>query len=466
MSKTVVVGHPSSGFRQVEQMLLTWGMMSPSAAPSESLTPQEITGAICRSLNVPVFSESISAPNNIETGISPGNDWCHLIEAFFAKRGENAVWCWSDPQMVHLLDFWLKSVPDLYFIFVFDHPCYSPIPTTTDVDKACETQGPYSAESNNTANGWFEYNRVLLSFYRIHRNRCLLVEANGVLNLKEQFLSCVNDFLNKGGAQQFGTVSLEDSAQRGIQSTLSTIEVLKYFYANLQIDISRELTLYRELQKEASMALPDDVSARMEPMKILGAMQDIITQARTAEEILTARNESIAQLEDKLGSQARKHIELGAENELLLGQLLSAQEEVESYYSENRHLKNVYCPWLHSAASQIRHSLPYCLGAEILSSSRAVWKLLFLPVILWLVAWHHRRDQKKLPVEMPPLTTYPDYEDALKIKSHLSYKLGIVWLKHIHKPWNFIVLPWALLGAYVQHRSGRKANTASQGSAS
>ncbi|EMB8034964.1 hypothetical protein VAG82_001550, partial [Campylobacter lari] len=48
---------------------------------------------------------------------------------------------------------------------------------------------------------------------------------------------------------------------------------------------------------------------------------------------------------------------------------------------------------------------------------------------------------KKLPL----LEEYPDYKDAVKLRNHLSYKLGVVLLESSKKPLSMFLLPYRII---------------------
>ncbi|EAI1994607.1 hypothetical protein EJ642_08535, partial [Campylobacter coli] len=64
------------------------------------------------------------------------------------------------------------------------------------------------------------------------------------------------------------------------------------------------------------------------------------------------------------------------------------------------------------------------------------------PFVLSYIKDKHKQEQKiyqekikKDPsLKLPPLESYPDYKEALKLKNHLSYKLGEALIK-ANKTW-------------------------------
>jgi hypothetical protein len=151
--------------------------------------------------------------------------------------------------------------------------------------------------------------------------------------------------------------------------------------------------------------------------------------------------------------------EFKQENELILQQLHQVQEELERYYLQNQELKAQLHPVYYGAAERLQSELPYTLGGAIIQRTRKLWPLPFLPLSMWRVKrrWKKEHKQDFFSEELPPLEEYSDYEKAQKAQQHLSYRLGVAWMKHIRTPWGWIIMPFALLGAHRRFRKYRRA---------
>ncbi|WP_234931623.1 hypothetical protein [Campylobacter coli] len=88
---------------------------------------------------------------------------------------------------------------------------------------------------------------------------------------------------------------------------------------------------------------------------------------------------------------------------------------------------------IHSTAkSRIQNQLSYKLGQAMIVNSKSVLGYIRMPFVLSYIKDKHKQEQKiyqekikKDPsLKLPPLEDYPDYKEALKLKNHLSYKLG------------------------------------------
>ena len=107
---------------------------------------------------------------------------------------------------------------------------------------------------------------------------------------------------------------------------------------------------------------------------------------------------------------------------------------VNLYYKES--LKN-------SAIARIQNHLAYKLGQVMIEHSKSIKGLIRIPYVLSYIKDKHKQEQiayeksiKENPnLKLLPLETYGDYEEALKIKEHLSYKLGLALIKANNNLW-------------------------------
>ncbi|WP_086239266.1 hypothetical protein [Campylobacter devanensis] len=85
-----------------------------------------------------------------------------------------------------------------------------------------------------------------------------------------------------------------------------------------------------------------------------------------------------------------------------------------------------------TAKSRIKNQLTYKLGQAMIANSKSLWGYIRMPYVLSYIKDIHKKEQiaynekiKANPnLKLPPLESYPDYNEAIKLKNHLSYKLG------------------------------------------
>uniref|UniRef100_UPI001F3253DD hypothetical protein n=1 Tax=Campylobacter lanienae TaxID=75658 RepID=UPI001F3253DD len=129
------------------------------------------------------------------------------------------------------------------------------------------------------------------------------------------------------------------------------------------------------------------------------------------------------------------------ENKTLKAQLSKLNQEFETNNpkskSENQKLQKInadlyFTLTYGTAKSRIKNQLSYKLGEAIIANSKSLLGYIKMPYILSYIKETHQKNQKLYQekikanpsLKLPPLESYPDYNEAIKIKEHLSYKLG------------------------------------------
>jgi predicted O-methyltransferase YrrM len=116
----------------------------------------------------------------------------HLL---VSERMHNRLWGWKDPRTALFLDFWRQLVPEARFLFVYRHPL--------DVLLSLLRRGEFDEHPNFAAGlrAWQAYNSRIASFYNEHRDDCLLVHIDPVVENVERFAALLQGKL--GIAVQF-----------------------------------------------------------------------------------------------------------------------------------------------------------------------------------------------------------------------------------------------------------------------
>ncbi|MFG5136083.1 hypothetical protein [Campylobacter lari] len=94
------------------------------------------------------------------------------------------------------------------------------------------------------------------------------------------------------------------------------------------------------------------------------------------------------------------------------------------------------------ALSRIQNQLSYKLGQAMIVNSKSILGYIRMPFVLSYIKDKHKQEQKiyqekikKDPsLKLPPLEDYPDYQEVLKEKECLTYKLGEALIK-ANKTW-------------------------------
>ncbi|ECL3261975.1 class I SAM-dependent methyltransferase, partial [Campylobacter jejuni] len=90
-----------------------------------------------------------------------------------------------------------------------------------------------------------------------------------------------------------------------------------------------------------------------------------------------------------------------------------------------------------TAKQRIQNHLSYKLGKALIANSKSLWGYIRMPYVLSYIKDKHQFEQKAYEEKikqnpnsaLPPLETYPDYNEALKEKECFTYKLGEEFIK-------------------------------------
>ncbi|RTJ98266.1 alpha-2,3-sialyltransferase [Campylobacter jejuni] len=90
-----------------------------------------------------------------------------------------------------------------------------------------------------------------------------------------------------------------------------------------------------------------------------------------------------------------------------------------------------------TAKARIQNHLSYKLGQALIINSKSILGYIRMPYVLSYIKDKHRQEQKAYEekikdnpnLALPPLETYPDYNEALKEKECFTYKLGEALIK-------------------------------------
>ncbi|WP_161565435.1 class I SAM-dependent methyltransferase [Campylobacter jejuni] len=136
-----------------------------------------------------------------------------------------------------------------------------------------------------------------------------------------------------------------------------------------------------------------------------------------------------------INSRVNKEKKLLLENEKVKLQNRNLQEQILIQDSDIKNL--TFYKEFGRVKARIQNQLSYKLGQILIMNSKSVLGYLSLPFIILSIVISHKQEQKayKFKVKknpnlaLPPLETYPDYNEALKEKECFTYKLGEAFIK-------------------------------------
>ncbi|MEO0835807.1 MAG: glycosyltransferase [Cyanobacteria bacterium J06642_3] len=99
-----------------------------------------------------------------------------LANNLIAARHQQRLWGWKDPRTTLFLDFWSQLLPQAKYVFVYRSPW--------DVIDSLFRRGDviFRTNPNFAVQQWCNYNQAVLDFYQSHREQCLLLEIDSIIN--------------------------------------------------------------------------------------------------------------------------------------------------------------------------------------------------------------------------------------------------------------------------------------------
>lgn len=158
-------------------------------------------------------------------------------------------------------------------------------------------------------------------------------------------------------------------------------------------------------------------------------------------------------LKDKINSKFLNNYFSGNLFQKTYSLILKAADEVKTKHLSilalniRKHLRQDYK--IFGAVTRIKNHLAYKLGVAIIENSKSLMGYIRMPYVLSYIKDKHKQEQKayqallaKDPrLKLPKIEEYTDYKEGLKVKKHLSYKLGEALIR-ADKTW--------YLGGYVK----------------
>jgi hypothetical protein len=368
INKIIVVGHPLSGYQEVETLLNISGMNPAKLSRRDEFSPIDIGAMLCKSHQTPAFT-TLGANAAIEqTDVSPV--WNGMALDLLLGNIDQPLWGWADAQSVYLLDYWKGMDPRIAFILVYDTPQQL-------VAQAFDEQTPLSPEAlQQAADNWSTYNAALLHFYHRNSERCLLVHAQEVRASAGAYLQQVRTrigapVLTVGKDTDETDADADADADADTSAVTDEIiaaapeqAVLKAYLAHALVQQSDTMQLYEELQSVANLPLSDIAAAPCTPLDAwisMAAQQaqhtkqaaktqvhahtqevqiEVLGQSLSdANALAGERQQQVTRLEQTQATAQQHAQDQQQENELVLLQLHQVQEELERHYLEGQQQK-------------------------------------------------------------------------------------------------------------------------------
>ncbi|EAL6687580.1 sugar transferase [Campylobacter jejuni] len=202
--------------------------------------------------------------------------------------------------------------------------------------------------------------------------------------------------------------------------------------ANENIEIPKEYNFNHlippiELYKE----IIDEYCSIMDPVKLAPLQKQI----KEKDNIISTLNQEKTTLQNELNSFPikKQRLELAnLEQDLIIKKLES--KKLAKSLGIKMSIINPKITFIqaNSAKARIQNHLSYKLGQALIANSKSILGYIRMPYVLSYIKNKHKFEQKAYEekikenpnLALPPLETYPDYNEALKEKECFTYKLG------------------------------------------
>ncbi|ECR2473171.1 sugar transferase [Campylobacter coli] len=212
--------------------------------------------------------------------------------------------------------------------------------------------------------------------------------------------------------------------------------------ANENIEIPKEYNFNHlippiELYKE----IIDEYCSIMDPVKLAPLQKQI----KEKDNIISTLNQEKTTLQNELNSFPikKQRLELANLEQDLVVKKLESKKLAKSLGIKMSIINpKITFIQANSAKARIQNHLSYKLGQTLIENSKSILGYIRMPYVLSYIKDKHKFEQKAYEekikenpnLALPPLETYPDYNEALKEKECFTYKLGEA-LMQANKNW-------------------------------
>lgn len=484
MNRIAIVGHPSSGYMDVEALLKKHGMAEAAPSRREGMSVHDIEASLFKAHNA-INVEQAQTESELSQ-LMPSSVWQGLaLDLLLGNIEQKGVWGWASPNTLPLLDMWHEVDEQTAFLLVYQHPSVA-------LQNALDHQDDISPAV--VLNNWAAYHGVLLDFYLRHPGRSFLVNTQQLLSQPQEILKAllglsdnpIENAVAAPNARQFAATLTSLNGLEQEEYACLEAEPLARFLSELVIEQHPALSIFEELQASATQpgemndmlagadawqhfrqhraALLNSLTNLQQALhsesdqnavlkrenetskNMITSLQQALEHENTKNAALKRKNDELIKTSPTPIAKATDTTALEQENSMLLEQLHVVQEELEKLHSQ-RGLKAAATPVsgpYYGAEQRIKRQLTYRLGAVVVSS-HSVKDHICLPLALKREYAAYQKDMKARKGEkLPPISQYADAHKAEQVKRHLSYRLGKVIMDNVSSPMGWVKLPMAL----------------------
>jgi hypothetical protein len=486
MNKIAIVGHPTSGYLEVEALLHQCGMQSAQPSRREGLSPQDITATLCKAHKAPPL-DTVVEEDEIPQ-IQAGPVWHGMALDLMLGNLEQELWGWADPQALYALDYWKDLDPKLTFVLVYDEPHR----VLTDAGRP-QGEPPTAQELRRRLDNWVAYNRALLRFYLRHPQRCLLVHSQQVRRALDSYLQQLQPLIDVPllrepadampatlETERGDGLALPDTAAiprewavmvsaAGIDSqhaarVLSADALERRLIEDMLADHPVALHTYAELESAANLprggapkAPRDAEAAWLAFVQQRALVWDLLGYAHAEQHRASDALDQLRKELDSVRQQAHAQLihlthtsdKLEAERSRLEQALQAAQAQHSKLQAELDGVREQAQTQAQAVAEREQQAQELREENELLLNQlHQVQEELE----------HYYLENQQLKVKLPKPKPPGPYGAADRIKRQLSYRLGAVMIQRSRTVSGWVGMPWAL---WAEARAFRKERAAS-----
>ena len=476
MNKILIVGHESSHYKDLEQILFSYGMAQAKPSHNYQMTPIELCVKLLSTDNT----------TNSFYQKKPKKIWDNLAFDLLFANSKQSFWGWADSNAISLLEYWANFDEDIIFILTYDRP-YHAIKNllTLIIDNNLIDNSLIQEKITE----WIDYNKILIAFYHKYKKRCLLV--NG-----EQAIHSVNDYIDSL-SQKFScninpltNAELDDLKQSldyKLYDNTNCQEIIDFFI-QLQSKYEESIKEFIKMQNIADIPLIKENKPEINTEFLLQqAIYQKITLTTLKKEInqhqkvLEQANQKLIQIQQQLKNREdnEKYLKeqlrnLKKDNNIVINQLYQAQKELEKHYSNNQKFEEnnkqtkLLINHLHQAQGEVEKLY---LENQLLKSNKSKpnHNNIKEENDLLIAQLHQIQGElEKLYLEKQILNraksnqsinkgdNLPYYGAANQIKQDLPYRLGALMISSSKSVKSLIKLPFTLRKEYLNFQKNQK----------
>ncbi|EDP3961019.1 TPA: hypothetical protein ACH6H0_001587 [Campylobacter jejuni] len=340
-----------------------------------------------------------------------------LLQDFDKESNERECYI-ADKNLIYVAEEWLKLDENILFILFYENP-------TQILKKKIFSDCKFCFK--DILGEWLEYNNFMLEFYNKNKDKCVLVNYQNYSNLLSEYLSSQYNICIK-------------QTYRNENNYICNNENLFDFLLEYVLNNNYQLIsdCYGELEK-LSLHCVNKTNTCINNLEkqIYTIYHDLKSFS-----LLKLKNEKILEHLFLMG----KDFEKVYQNNLLHNYQNKKKDEIIAFYSKYG-----------TGKQKIQSQLSYKLGQALIINSKSIFGIFSLPVILLaiIIVFNQKRKNylkciyKDPSKKLPSLEQYPDYDEALRLKKHLSYRLGNYIVKN---PFKSFIFPYFILKIIYQFK--------------